>query len=101
VPEDSAQLRRYYGSRPTDQAALAMHQFELGQKRSANDKNLRKGIFETLDAEIEVQRNRRELGERSHAIEIASGFQRKPHNLGPLYPESAKRTSVCHLFSIG
>jgi hypothetical protein len=74
-PEQSAQLRQYFGSRPTEQAALAMHQFELGQKQTANDKDLRKDIFETLDAEIDVQTNRRELGEKAHAIETASCFQ--------------------------
>jgi len=75
TPEDLAQLRLYYGSQITnEQECLAMHQLELGQE-APDDKELRKNIGETLDAEIEAVRNRRELTEKAYVIETASNFQ--------------------------
>jgi len=52
-----------------------MQQFEIGLNQTADDKKLRKDILETLDAEIEVQRNRQEFGEKTYAIETTSDFQ--------------------------
>jgi hypothetical protein len=72
-PEDLAQLRLYYGSQLTDQECLVMHQ--LKQNETADDKELRKDIAKTLDAEIEVLRNRQKLEEKTYAITTASDFQ--------------------------
>jgi hypothetical protein len=74
-PEDLAELRLYYGSRPIEQAALAMHQLELGPKQAADDNELKEDILETFDAEIAVQRNKRDLAEKAYAIETASDLQ--------------------------
>ncbi len=59
-----------------EQEALAMHQLELGQKETADDKELRTDILEALDAEIEVLRNRQKLEAKAYAVETASDFSR-------------------------
>jgi hypothetical protein len=73
--EDLAELRLYYGEQPTEHAALVMYDLVPGQDQTADEKDQRKDILETIDAEIAIQKNRLELAEAAHAIDTATDFQ--------------------------
>jgi hypothetical protein len=86
-PENLAALRRIYGDQPTELAAITMYelipvaekQTEQDQKaETADEKELKKSILDTLEAEIELQKNRQELAKGIFAIESSSDLQEPP-----------------------
>ena len=83
-PNDLAELRLIYGDQPTEHAALAMYELipVAGEKavqgerpETPEEKQRKESILETLQIEIEVQKNRYELAGEMSAIESASDLQ--------------------------
>jgi len=80
-PEDAAALRRYYGDQPTENAACAMCELvttpekNSGPDQTADEKEQKESILETLQTEIELQKNRGQLAEEIYAIDSASYVQ--------------------------
>jgi hypothetical protein len=83
--EDLALLRTVYGDQPTEHAALTMRlltDVPAGQseKDEVARRNLQESVLETLQTEVEVQRNRLELANNLLAIEGASDLTEPPRN---------------------
>jgi hypothetical protein len=83
-PEHLAALRRIYGDQPTEHAAKAMHQLLLltnkegvqDQKGEAAFEEVLKNILlDTLQTEIELQKNREEFANEISAVEFATDVQ--------------------------
>jgi len=84
-PEDLELLRTVYGDQPTEHAALTMHLLtEVPAGQSEKDevarRELQESVLETLQTEVEVQRNRLKLATNLLAIEWASDLREPTRN---------------------
>jgi len=82
-PDDLALLRIIYGDQPTEHAALTMRllaDIPAGQKDEVSRRELQESVLETLQAEVEVQKNRMKLANNLIAIECGSDLQEPTRN---------------------
>src|ERR1700756_2148679 len=87
-PEDLALLRIIYGDQPTEHAARTMGLLaDIPAGQTGKDdvaaparQELQESVLETLQTEVEVQRNRLDLANNLLAIECASDLTEPPRN---------------------
>lgn len=86
-PEDATMLQCIFGDQPTEHAALAMHELtrvlesqtvDSSGAAPADGTEPKDAILETLESEIDMQKNREEIENNLEAIEIASDLQEPP-----------------------
>ncbi len=82
-PQDLETLRGHYGDQPTEHAVLAMHLLTRIAEKREQGQNVgtvveaeeKKNLLETLQSEIELQRDREQLSNAILAAETASKVQ--------------------------